>query len=40
MIDTWSYPPDDMEDQCEFCSEQCDGRFCSDSCRREYEADN
>jgi hypothetical protein len=40
MIDTWSYPPDDMEDQCEFCSEQCDGRFCSDSCKREYEADN
>jgi hypothetical protein len=40
MIDTWSYPPDDMEDECDFCSEQCDGRFCSDSCRREYEADN
>lgn len=40
MIDTWSYPPDDMEDECEFCGEPCDGRFCSDSCKREHAADN
>jgi len=40
MIDTWSYPPDDMEDECNFCGETCNGHYCSDSCRREYEADN
>jgi hypothetical protein len=40
MIDTWSYPPDDMEDECGFCGETCNGNYCSDSCRREYEADN
>lgn len=40
MIDTWSYPPDDMEDQCGFCGEFCDTKLCCKECNKAYEAEN
>lgn len=40
MIDTWNNPPEDMEDECRFCGEQCDGQYCSKECRKAYEAEN
>lgn len=40
MIDTWSYPPDDVENKCGFCGEQCDNSYCSKECKKAYESEN
>ena len=33
-------PPDDLEDECIFCGEPCDGLYCSKECKKAYEAEN
>ena len=34
------YPPEEMENECEYCGESCDGRFCNKECEQAYIADN
>ena len=40
MIDTWNNPPEEKENECAYCGDPCDGRYCSNDCRKGYEADN
>jgi hypothetical protein len=41
MIDTYNNPyPEDMEDECSFCGEPCDGNYCSKDCKKAYESEN
>lgn len=40
MTDTWNNPPEDKENECKYCGELCDGRYCSTDCRKGYESDN
>ena len=40
MIDTYNNPLEDMEDECNFCGEQCDNSYCSRECRKAYESEN
>lgn len=40
--DDWKLesPPDEKEDECLFCGEECDELFCSKECRKAYESEN
>jgi len=40
MIDTWNYPQDELEDECDFCGEPCNGHYCSIECKKAYESEN
>lgn len=40
MIDSREYPPEEFENQCAFCGEECNGSFCSKECKKAYEHDN
>jgi len=40
MIDTWNNPPEEKENECNYCGEPCDAEFCSRNCAKGYEADN
>jgi hypothetical protein len=40
MIDSREYPPEEYENECGYCGEECNGEFCSKSCRRGYECEN
>jgi len=40
MIDTWDYPTEEMEHECNFCGVECEGEYCSRQCRRAYESEN
>lgn len=40
MIYTYNNPSEDMEDECNFCGEPCDGNYCSRECRKAYESEN
>jgi len=39
MIDNWTTPPDEKENSCHYCGEECDNDFCNRSCRKAYEKD-
>lgn len=40
MIDTWNNPPEELQDECNFCGEQCNGNYCSRECKKGYESEN
>lgn len=40
MIDTWNNPPEELQDECNFCGEQCNGSYCSRECKKGYESEN
>jgi hypothetical protein len=40
MIDTWNNPPDELEEECDFCGEPCNGHYCSRECKKAYESEN
>ena len=35
-----SYPPEEKENECAFCGEDCDGEFCSKECEKAYLKEN
>jgi len=34
------YPPEEKENECEYCGEPCDVRFCCKECEMAYISDN
>ena len=35
--DNWKLDtPDEPENECDFCGEPCEGRYCSNVCKKEY----
>ena len=40
MIDTYNNPPEELENECEYCGDPCVGPFCNSDCRKAYESDN
>lgn len=40
MIDTYNEPIERTEDECSFCGEPCNGRYCSNECKKAYESEN
>lgn len=34
------YPREELEDECAFCGEECNGTYCSKECKKAYEAEN
>ncbi len=40
MLDTWNNPPEDKENECAYCGEPSEGRYCSNDCKKGYESDN
>jgi hypothetical protein len=39
-MDTWNNPPEELEDDCKFCGEPSNGRYCSSECKKAYESEN
>lgn len=41
MYDEWKTenPPQEKENNCGFCGEDCDGEFCNSNCKKAYEND-
>jgi len=41
MIDNWENldPPEDAENKCAYCGEDCHKEFCSNNCKKAYEND-
>jgi hypothetical protein len=39
MIISNEYPPEEYENECDYCGEECNGKFCSKSCKKAYEED-
>ena len=39
--DDWktSSPPEEKENSCIFCENECDGEFCDSNCKKAYEND-
>jgi len=33
-------PPEEKENTCNFCGEECDGEFCSKECEKVYKSEN
>ena len=40
MIDSREYPPEEKENQCGFCGEDSDGKFCCKECEKAYKSEN
>lgn len=39
--DSWKLDtPEDLENECDFCGEPCNGRYCDNQCKKAYEQDN
>ena len=39
--DSWKLDtPEDLENECDFCGEPCNGRYCDSQCKKAYEQDN
>ena len=40
--DNWKQqePPSELENDCAYCGEPCDGRYCSRECKKADELDN
>lgn len=39
MIDSRQYPPEDLENTCNYCGENCAKEFCDNNCKKAYEND-
>ena len=41
-LDGWGngYAPEEFENNCNYCGEQCEDRFCNKECEMAYIADN
>lgn len=39
MIDSREYPEEELEDECGYCGEHCDGYFCNSNCKLAYYQD-
>lgn len=33
-------PPEEQDNECAFCGEECDGEFCSKECKKSYLLEN
>lgn len=40
MIDSREYPPEEKENKCAFCGDDCSGEFCSSECKKAYLSEN
>lgn len=40
MIDSREYPPQEKENHCGFCGEDCEGEFCDSNCKKAYLNEN
>ena len=40
MLDSYYDLTEELLDECSFCGESCDGRYCSRNCKKAYEAEN
>lgn len=40
--DNWKQqtPPEDSQNECAYCGEPCEGRYCDKNCKNAYENDN
>lgn len=34
------YPPEELENNCDYCGEPCEGRFCNSDCKKAHQYDN
>ena len=40
MIDSREYPPEELENQCSHCGEDCEYEYCNNECKKADIADN
>ncbi len=40
MIISNEYPPEECENECGYCGDECNGEFCSKSCSKAYKSEN
>lgn len=33
-------PPEEQQNECAYCGEHCEGRYCDKQCKKAYENDN
>ena len=33
-------PPEEPQNECAYCGEHCEGRYCDKQCKKAYENDN
>lgn len=33
-------PPERLENECQFCGEECSSTYCSNECKKAYESEN
>ena len=40
--DNWKQqtPPEEPQNECSYCGEPCEGRYCDKNCEKAYENDN
>ena len=34
------YPPEELENNCIYCGEDCNSQYCSKECKKAYESEN
>ncbi len=33
-------PPEELENECLYCGEECESRYCNKECKKAYESEN
>ncbi len=36
----YDYPPEELENECDYCGKPSRDRYCNKECKKAYEADN
>lgn len=39
-INEWMWIDEELEDECVYCGEPCNGTYCDKECKKAYEQDN
>jgi hypothetical protein len=40
MIDSREYEPEELENECLYCGEECEHTYCNRECKKAYELEN